>query len=670
MAKVKLRKIIIAGLNNDRGKVLQSIQRLGVIDIKESPEKNVDAAKLSESKIVFERNAKEALDALEILSKYSKDEQAGLLASFEGPKEISENEFYFHLASQERVLRTITKVLGLAREINEKKLEIVREENKIIQYEMWDKLDISVNTEGTELTKCFIGSIKEELSLVDIYKKIDENLASHIDYEISIVGTTKGSTSFVAFCHKDDKEYFEEALKAIEFARPVLTGAIPKDEIVKINANIEKDKIDIERCEKELTNLGGIRNEIKFFHDVCKIRYDEYDAIQNFSVTDHVSILEGYIPEYAAGKTKEYLESKYDLYIEITEVPDDEEAPILLRNGFYADPMESVVSSYSYPNKSEIDPCKILSLFYYMLFGLMLSDAGYGLMLVVGCGYLLLKVKNMRHEMKQMMQLFFYGGIFTVFWGLLFGSFFGDAVGVIFTTFLNKPEIALKPLWFDPLKSPIKLLVFAFTIGLVHLFTGLGIKMYQYVRNGQIKDAIYDCVFWFMTLIGCILYMLSVPMITEMLSISFLVPKSIANVAGIIAIIGSIGVILTGGRESKNWFKRFLKGAYAYYGITGWLSDVLSYSRLLALGLATGVIAQVFNKMGSMLGNNLFGLIVFILVFIIGHILNLGINVLGAYVHTNRLQFVEFFGKFYEGGGKKFSPLSENTKYFNIKEDI
>ena len=131
-----------------------------------------------------------------------------------------------------------------------------------------------------------------------------------------------------------------------------------------------------------------------------------------------------------------------------------------------------------------------------------------------------------------------------------------------------------------------------------------------------------------------------------------------------------MGIIFTSGRESKNWGKRLLKGLYGAYGVTSYLSDILSYSRLLALGLATSVISTVFNQLGSMLGNSIPGIILFILVFLIGHTLNLAINALGAYVHTNRLQFVESFGKFYEGCGKKFIPFAVHTKYFKVKEDI
>jgi V/A-type H+-transporting ATPase subunit I len=123
------------------------------------------------------------------------------------------------------------------------------------------------------------------------------------------------------------------------------------------------------------------------------------------------------------------------------------------------------------------------------------------------------------------------------------------------------------------------------------------------------------------------------------------------------------------GRANKNWGLRIALGAYDIYGVTGWLSDVLSYSRLLALGLATGVIANVINMMASMNGKSVVGAIIFVVVFILGHTLNILINLLGAYVHTNRLQYVEFFGKFYDGGGKPFTPFKAINRYVEIKED-
>ena len=182
-------------------------------------------------------------------------------------------------------------------------------------------------------------------------------------------------------------------------------------------------------------------------------------------------------------------------------------------------------------------------------------------------------------------------------------------------------------------------------------------------------DFFCDVVLWFMLLIGLILMLLPSDIFASIAQTTIVFPGWLNTLAQVMAAAGAIGIVLMSGRSNKNPALRIALGAYDLYNITGWLSDVLSYSRLLALGLATGVIASVINQMGSMLPNNVIGVIFFIIIFIFGHALNLAINLLGAYVHTNRLQFVEFFGKFYEGGGRPFHPFRENTKYAEIKEE-
>jgi len=318
-----------------------------------------------------------------------------------------------------------------------------------------------------------------------------------------------------------------------------------------------------------------------------------------------------------------------------------------------------------------------VSLFYYIFFGLMLSDAAYGIIIATVCGVLLKKFKNMEEGMKRTFQMFFYCGIATTVVGFIFGSFFGDVVSSVAQTFFNVPKDAaarlLPPIWFNPLDDPIKMLTFCFAVGLIHLFTGLGILMYQDIKNGKPRDAVYDGLFWYMFVGGCVVLLLCLPMITGMLGLTFTLGAGVKKISSIVAIIGFTGIVLFAGRDSKNWGKRLAKGLYGAYGITSYLSDVLSYSRLLALGLATSVISSVFNTMAGMVGGAMpvvAGVIMYALIFVIGHILNLAINALGAYVHTNRLQYVEFFGKFYNGGGREFTPFEEKTKYYKVKEEI
>ena len=175
---------------------------------------------------------------------------------------------------------------------------------------------------------------------------------------------------------------------------------------------------------------------------------------------------------------------------------------------------------------------------------------------------------------------------------------------------------------------------------------------------------------WYQFLIGLILMLLPTEIFHSISQMDFNFGPGLNMAAKVMAIAGALIILVMSGRRKKKKIGlRLALGAYDLYNITGWLSDVLSYSRLLALGLATGVIASVVNQMGSMLGKSVFGVILFIVVFIVGHAMNLAINLLGAYVHTNRLQFVEFFGKFYEGGGKPFEPFHAETKYVDIKEE-
>ena len=168
------------------------------------------------------------------------------------------------------------------------------------------------------------------------------------------------------------------------------------------------------------------------------------------------------------------------------------------------------------------------------------------------------------------------------------------------------------------------------------------------IKRGHPWAALFDIGFWYTLIIG--------------LGLMFL-DGTPGDVGKWMALGSAIGLVLTQGREKPNIIGKVTSGVISLYDITGYASDLLSYSRILALGVATGVIGQVVNIMGSMVGPGVLGVIVFVIVFLFGHMLNLAINALGSYVHSSRLQYVEFFGRFYEDGGKPFRPLSAKTKY-------
>lgn len=336
-----------------------------------------------------------------------------------------------------------------------------------------------------------------------------------------------------------------------------------------------------------------------------------------------------------------------------------EKAPVKLKNSRFAAPAESIVNMYSPPSHDDIDPTPLLAFFFYFFFGMMFSDAGYGLLMVIGTG-LAIKLFKPDKEMRNTLKLFQYCGVSTFFWGLVFASFFGDAPATLYNYFTGA-DISMAQIFpwptIDPQKDALMLMIISIAFGLVHILVGMGCKFYVCLRQKDYGGAFFDTGLWMLMLIGF-----------AVLAAGMAFGQTLVYVGAGIAIFCAIGLVLTQGRNKKG-FGKVIGGLASLYDITGYISDLLSYSRLLALGLTTGVMAQVFNMLSTMFGKSWFGIILLIIVFIIGHAINIGLNALGSYVHTMRLQYVEMFGKFYEGGGKQFKPFKLNSKYIKIQED-
>ena len=389
------------------------------------------------------------------------------------------------------------------------------------------------------------------------------------------------------------------------------------------------------------------------------MRKDKYEALSNLGFTESTFILTGFIPEKYCDKLKKELTSKYTVSVTYTDPAEDEDVPVLLENGRFSEPVEGITRMYAMPSKIDVDPTPVMSFFYYLFFGMMLSDAGYGLVMTIGTAVALKKFK-LEDSMRKTLTMFRNCGISTVFWGALFGSWFGDIVQVISREFFGK-EIGSIALWFEPMTNPVKLLLFSYGLGILHLFLGVAVAFKMSWDKGDKLGAVFDALPVYLIVTG--VAPVGVSMFTD-------VDPTLKQIGLYVMLAGIIILVLTAGRTSKSIFGKFFGGLYALYNTaTGYLGDILSYSRLLALGLATGSIASVINLMGTMPENKIIKLILFIVVCIVGHTANLAINLLGAYVHTDRLQFVELFSKFYTGGGREFEPLTVNTKYIKFKEE-
>ncbi len=670
MAVMPMQRIGIYALKSRRKPILELIQRRGVVEI--HAEKAEDAVfrqtDTAPAKARFENNTSTLQAALEALDKLE-PEKKSLLAPLEGRTPIPLSRYEETAGAAGKTLRAASRVNALWKKCADDRAEILRLEAQIRMLEPWSRLDISMRTTGTASTAAFIGSFPAEYTEEALKAEIARGAPEIDGVAVEVLSAGTQQTCAFLLCHASNGAKLEAFLRSIGFTYPAdRSKKPPQARMQDLNARIEKLCAEIDGAEAEIRTYAALRGAMQYTIDYFSMRIEKYDVLGRLWQSPHVFVITGYIPAESAPALEKELTEKFEAYVELETPAEDEDVPVKLKNNAFAAPVEGVLESYSMPGRKEIDPSTLMAVFYYFLFGMMLSDAGYGLIMVIGCGIALAKFKNMEESLRKFLKMFLYCGISTVFWGAMFGSFFGDAVTVIGKTFFNV-DIAIPALWFTPLNEPMRLLLFSFLIGVIHLFAGLGAQFYQLARQGLWKDAIFDVVFWYMLVGGGILYLLSMQMFADMVSLGFTLPAAVGTAGAIAAGIGAVGIVLTAGRESRSPFKRLLKGLYGLYGVSSYLSDILSYSRLLALGLATGVIASVFNQMGAMLGNSPAGVAVFVFAFLVGHTLNLGINVLGAYVHTNRLQFVEFFGKFFEGGSRKFNPFSAKTKYFKITEE-
>ena len=671
MAVLPMKRIQLCALSKDRKSLLDLLQRRGVVELCDAPEEDSVFRKvdMSAQRMVFEKCISVATQALDVLE-HNVPEKKPLLAMLEGRKELSPDLYEIYNAEQEEIMRVAHRLVALSKAVAEHSAEIPKLEAGIEALTPWMALDVPQDFKGTKSTAAIIGAFPAEISQQDIYDRLASLAPMANAVNIDIISISKDQTCIFALCARSEAQAVEDALRTLGFARPASPSPVPpvqhKDELLR---QIDEANAAIEAAKTEITSYVGERNALRFIIDYYSMRAEKYEVLGGLLQTRRTFLITGYVPEPACVELERVLTARFDCAFEAEDPGEDENAPVVLRNNGFTDPMENVVAGYSLPGKGEIDPSPIMAVFYYIFFGMMFSDAAYGFILAAACGIILWKCKNMEPGMRRNIKLFFYCGLSTIFWGVMFGSYFGDALSVITGTFFGK-TITIPPLWMDPVSNPMKLLLLAFAFGVVHVFTGLAVLLYQNLRSRQYKDALYDAVFWYLLVGGGIIVLVASPIFGEMFSLSLNLPGIVSTIATVCALVGAVGILFTGGRESRNPVKRLLKGAYALYNVTGYLSDILSYSRLLALGLATSVIATVFNQMGSMVGGSVVGAIVFILVFLIGHVLNIGINVLGAYVHTNRLQYVEFFGKFYQGGGKPFEPFSMHTKYYKIKEEL
>ena len=524
----------LIAMRRDRKELLQFLQRQGTTEIDtDVPDdgiyKKID---VSSQKQIFLKTIKQAEDALAVLDKVA-PEKKSLLASLDGRKVISLDEFKEDLEKKNEILDTVSKINSLYKEYLESLAQVPKDEMDREALVPWEGFDLPLDFSGTEKTKAFIGTIPGDLSAEDIYLTLGM-LYKHSDAtDVEIISKGGQYTAVMLVTSNENADELKEVLHRMNFSKAPSqvvkdsdgTSLTPAKAIERIDAQTARKAARRKQILSEITDLSDKRRDIEMIRDYFTMRKDKYDIIGSINQSDHVVIITGFVAAADVPKLEQALNDRFEMAVDFSDPEEDEDVPVKLHNNRFAAPVEGVVASYSLPGKGDIDPSMAVAVFYYFFFGLMLSDAAYGIIIALATGLILLRHKQMEAGLKKTLQMFFYCGIATTIVGFIFGSFFGDVVSSVAQTFFHVPEATagklLPPIWFNPLDDPIKMLTFCFAVGLVHLFTGLGILMYQDIKQGHVLDAIYDGLFWFMFVGGCVVLLLCLPMITGMLKVPY-----------------------------------------------------------------------------------------------------------------------------------------------------
>ncbi len=532
------------------------------------------------------------------------------------------------------------EVNGIVEKIETARAEEARCREKIKELEPWISYDLPLGFTGTEYTLAMLGSFPANISEERVVAGILEAGGA-----VELLGRD-GSASYVSIiCHRSDEDKLARVMARLGFVKAAFrdidkTPAAALEEYKRAAGNALKA---CNEYEAELRERAARLGELEILYDAVSTELRAAETKLRLASTENCAYLSGWVPEKNEARVVSVLD-KCDCAYELTEPAEGDEPPILLVNNSFAKNFEWVIGMYSYPKYGSYDPSFIMGIFYCLIFGLMFADVIYGLIMVAVC-FGGVKLLRPREGTRRFLLMFGYCGIACTVMGVLFGGYMSDLVQQIMTNFMgieNPPSLALLV---DPLQNPVGLLVVALIVGGVHLIAGMAVKMYITWRDGHPLDAILDTLPWWVLFAGLILL--------------YFMP----DIGRWVALAGVASLVLTQGRKNKNIVTKFLGGVFSLYNLINFASDLVSYSRIMALGLASAVLGQVMNILGIMLGKGPIGFIFMILVFVAGHGLNMALNILGSFVHTSRLQYIEFFGKFFEDGGRAFTPVLPADKY-------
>lgn len=651
MAIVKMNKFTLLSFESKKEELLERLQGFSSAEFINLQDENL-------------------LEENELLSDLTKDEVDSDIAKWE--EELSKAKFAIQF------LQNYVPKQSMFQTLRSEKLSLsLSELEKKVKSSGWEAIYDKVKSKDEELTKLDnektklqgivqslqpyenfdapLGSLKDIEETVyflgSISNQYEEALNSHLsDCYLEKLSNNNQDTYFFVLCNKDNSENAAEILRGFGFTPlKIEEEDTPLKKIHDSNERvslIESDKFIIKE------ELAGYDDELKDLH----LAYDYYNNLvkrkyvtNKFLKTDSVSLIQGWVPvkynEKLTEIVKEVLEADYYLNFEDVREEEIDNVPIALENNDLNAAFEDVTAMYALPKYNEVDPTPVVTPFYLIFFGMMVADMGYGCLMLIGT-ILALKFLNFDDGMKKMIKFFHYLSYPTIAFGAIYGSFFGDLLP-------NLPRLL------NTSTDVMSILALSVVFGVIQIFFGLAMKVYVLCKLGRPLDALMDAGSWALTLV-------SLGLMAGGMFLGIPVLKTV-GISG--SIIGALSIVLTQGRMMKSVGGKIGQGLYELYNITGYVGDLVSYTRLMAIGLSGGSIAGAVNMIMSMVPGPIGAFLVGPLIFIIFQTVNLLLSLLSGYVHTLRLTYVEYFGKFYDGGGKAFKPFETQNEYINLTRE-
>ncbi len=635
MAIVKMKKLRLAALGTEKASLMYELQRLGCVELRPcaAPEGALvpEAGREPEQKLTeLQEQKKKAEAALKLLKQYAY-QKSGL---FPARDQISEEEFFADIWGEAR--RAVNGILEASETVAELQNEVYAQNALASSLSLWESVPVPLELTETRSACVFLGSVPTSRGTDDLARALEQ---VGEETSLTVAGSDRDRTGIMVVCTRELKAGTESALRDCGFERAPAGGrhGSAAENIAEARAAGENAQRELEEAKAYLKDCGEYRKLIRLYSDRLTLELDAAEADRSLLKTAAAFALTGWVDEPHVPALEELLE-KYCCAWELTDPEEGDTVPIKLRNNALTEPLNMVTEMYSLPDYRNVDPNPLIAPFFCIFFGMMFNDLGYGLVFIIA-SLIIQKKFRLTGGTRNMIRLVLECGVTTAIFGVITGSFFGDAIPVVAGLLGRSVTI---PSLLNPLQDPMSVLILSLVLGVVQILFGMGVKAYILIRDGKPLDALFDVGSWWLLFAGV----------------------AVGALCGFwwVAIAGVAALVLTQGRSKPTIPGKIVGGIASLYDITSYFSDVLSYSRLMALMLAGGIVASIVNVLGSLFGS----VILFIPIFIIGHVFNIGINVIGTYVHAARLQYLEFFGKFYADGGKPFRPLDRKTKYFEI----